>query len=87
MNDPDVVRAADAYVRLIIRRPHAYFFIGDVFKDRGGIQSATPSGSTLGDGSSAPLPGIYVLNPDGSVEASSDISKADLLKILTERPR
>jgi len=77
-----VVRAAEDYVRIIVRRPHAYFFIGDVFADRGGIQSATPQGCTLADGSSAPLPGIYVLDSDGKYEASSEISKADLLELL-----
>lgn len=84
MNDPEVVRAADSFVRVIVRRPHAYFFIGDLFKDRGGIKSATPGGCTLADGSTAPLPGIYVLDSDGGLEASSEVSKADLLKLLAE---
>ena len=77
-----MVRAADVYVCLIIRRPHAYFFIGDIFEDRGGIKSATPKGCSLADGSTAPLPGVYVLDSDGSFEASSAISKAELLKML-----
>lgn len=71
-------------MRLIIRRPHAYFFIGDLFEDRGGIKSATPAGCTLADGSTAPLPGIYVLSSDGTFEASSGISKPGLLKVLGE---
>lgn len=77
-----MVRAADGYVRVIVRRPHAYFFIGDIFEDRGGIKSATPKGCSLADGSTAPLPGIYVLGSDGSFEASSGISKAELLKMF-----
>ncbi len=77
-----MVRAADNYVRVIIRRPHAYFFIGDIFADRGGIESATAQGCSLADGSTAPLPGIYVLGSDGTYEASSGISKAGLLKML-----
>ena len=77
-----MVRAADDYVRIIVRRPHAYFFIRDIFKDRGGLRSATLQGSTRADGSSAPLPGIYVLDSDGKYEASSEISKRELLKLL-----
>lgn len=84
MNDPEVVRAADNFVRVIVRRPHAYLFIGNLFEDRGGIKSATPGGCTLADGSTAPLPGIYVLDSDGAFEASSEVSKAGLLKLLGE---
>lgn len=69
-------------MRIIVRRPHAYFFITDLFKDRGGIQTATPQGTTLTDVSSAPLPGIYVLDSDGKYVGSSEISKADLLELL-----
>ena len=77
-----MVLATDDYVRIIVRRPHAYFFIGDLFKERGVIQIATPAGTTLADGSSAPLPGVYVLNADGGYVASSEISKPDLLEML-----
>lgn len=69
-------------MRLIIRRPHAYFFIGDLFEDRGGIKSATPAGCTLADGSIAPLPGIYLLDADGSFVASSTVSREELLDLL-----
>ena len=72
-------------MRIIVRRPHAYFFIGDLFKERGGIQTATSQGTTLTDGSSAPLPGIYVLDSDGGYEASSEISKQELLEMLGEK--
>jgi len=69
-------------VRVIIRRPHAYFFINDLFEGRGGIKSATPAGCTLADGSTAPLPGIYVLDADGKVEGSSTVARQGLLKML-----
>ena len=82
MNDPAVLRAADGFVRVIIRRPHAYFFINDRFEDRGGIESASPAGCTLADGSTAPLPGVYVLDADGNVEGSSTVARAGLLKLL-----
>lgn len=71
-------------MRVIVRRPHAYFFIADLFEDRGGIKSATPGGCTLADGSTAPLPGIYVLDSDGRFEASSEVSEAAILKLLGE---
>lgn len=54
-------------MRIIIRRPHAYFFIQDAFESEGGITSATPAGCKLGDGSTAPLPGVYLLDGEGVV--------------------
>ena len=81
-----MVQAADDYVRVIIRRPHAYFFLGDLFRDRGGLKGATPSGSTLGDGSAAPLPGVYVLDSQGKFEASTGLTgsadRDELVRIL-----
>jgi len=79
-----VVAASDAYVRVLIRRPHAYFFLNDLFEDQGGVKSATPEGCTLADGTNVPLPGIYVLDADGDYEASSSISKTNLLELLEQ---
>lgn len=67
---------------MIIRRPHAYFFINDLFEDRGGIKAATPAGCTLADGSTAPLPGVYVLDAEGKIEGSSAVTREGLLKLL-----
>lgn len=73
-------------MRIIIRRPHAYFVLDEWFKDQGGCVSATPEGMVLGDGGTAPLPGLYVLSAEGAVEASAELvgedAHATLLKAL-----
>lgn len=84
------MKASDAYVRIIIRRPHAYFFLGELFKDVGGVKTGTPAGCVLGDGSTAPLPGLYVLNPDGDFDAHAPLAAgsdgaSDLLELLTAK--
>ena len=67
-------------MRVIIRRPHAYFFIDETFKEQGGIRSVTPAGCQLADGSLAPLPGIYFLDEDGKHIASAAITSAENLR-------
>ncbi len=71
---------------MIIRRPHAYWFIQDHNQDRGGIRQATPTGVSLADGSSAPLPGVYVLDPEDRILASVNLlggdAQAELLEAL-----
>lgn len=78
------MRAADEYVRVIIRRPHAYFFLQDTFEERGGIRSATPAGCVLADGTTAPLPGIYLLDEDGEFLESVALAGATGGKALLE---
>jgi hypothetical protein len=81
-----VVRAADGYARVIIRRPHAYFFLQDTFDERGGIRSATPAGCVLADGTTAPIPGIYLLDENGefleSVALTGATAGGDLVDAL-----
>jgi len=77
-----VVRASVDFVRVIVRRPHAYFFIEDLFEDRGGIRSATPAGCRLADGSTAPLPGLYFLDADGGHLRSVALQGADAQAVL-----
>ena len=85
------MRAADEYVRVIIRRPHAYFFLQDTFEERGGIRSATPAGCVLANGTTAPLPGIYLLDEDGgfleSVALAGATGGKDLLGALDRNAR
>lgn len=73
-------------MRVIIRRPHAYFFLSEQFKDQGGVASGTPQGCVLGDGTPVPIPGVYILNATGKVEASVALAGKDarreLLKAL-----
>jgi hypothetical protein len=69
LNDPAVVDAVQGYVRIIIRRPHAYFFLENAFADAGGIESGIVAGCRIADGTIAPLPGFYVMNAEGDVES------------------
>lgn len=75
-------------MRIIIRRPHAYFFLDETFADLGGIASGLAAGCVLGDGTIAPLPGIYILSPLGEpltrVALHSDTARVDLLNALLE---
>ena len=64
-------------MRVIIRRPHAYWFLNRIFADEGGIASATPSGSVSAAGIERPLPGLYVLDSDGSFVAATTIRSVD----------
>lgn len=73
-------------MRVIVRRPHAYFFLNAQFKDQGGVVSGTPQGCVLGDGTPVPIPGVYVLRGEGDVERSvalaSKDSRSELLNAL-----
>ena len=69
-------------MRIIIRRPHAYLFIDEIFKAQGGIRSATPGGCKLADGSIAPLPGVYFLNEEGDHVNNVGLVGADTNDLL-----
>ena len=69
-------------MRVIIRRPHAYFFLDAQFEDQGGVVTGTPQGCVLGDGTPVPIPGVYVLSADGDVEASVALAGKDARKEL-----
>lgn len=85
MNDPAVIRAAGDYVRIIIRRPHAYGFLNETFADEGGVASATPAGCVTGSGTQLPLPGLYVIDSEGGVVATTTIrSVAEVVEILDD---
>ena len=71
-------------MRIIIRRPHAYFVLDDWFEEQGGVVSATPGGCVLGDGGLAPLPGLYVLSAEGVVEDSAGFVGEDAREALLE---
>ena len=57
-------------MRVIIRRPHAYFFLNETFADEGGIASANPAGCVTEHGTELPLPGLYVLDSEGRFVAA-----------------
>jgi hypothetical protein len=87
LNDPNVIQASKNLVRVIVRRPHAYFFIKDKLAPKTSpTMKGTPAGVTFSDGTVAPLPGAYLMNAEGVVEASVALSNRDakskLLKML-----
>ena len=84
-----MVRAARAYVPVIIRRPHAYDFLRNAFGDRvdgSGNGSAdvraSASGIQVGE-LELPIPGFYVLDAQGRVlEKTGLASVEDVLALL-----
>lgn len=64
-----MIRAAAALVPVIIRRPHAYDFLMQEFTDRvDGSEEVRGSNAGLQVGElELPIPGFYVLDPDGEV--------------------
>ncbi len=73
-------------MRVIIRRPHAYLFLNDTFAHEGGVASATPAGCVTGHGTQLPLPGLYVLDSEGSYVAATKISNVQKVVDLLELP-
>ena len=72
-----MVRATEGYVRVIVRRPHAYFFLNETFNEEGGIASATPAGCMTADGTVLPLPGLYILDSEGVFVATTAIQSVE----------
>jgi copper chaperone CopZ len=86
LSDPAVVRATDGYVRVIIRRPHAYWFLDQTFADEGGVASATPAGCVTADGTVLPLPGLYVVDSEGASVATTTIRNVDEVLDMLDDP-
>jgi hypothetical protein len=79
------VRAAQAFVPVIIRRPHAYDFLMQAFAERvTGGEDVRGSNSGLQVGElELPIPGFYVLDADGKVLAKTGLGSAeDVLAVL-----
>jgi hypothetical protein len=84
LHDPAVVRATKDYVRIIIRRPHAYLFLDQTFEKEGGVVSATPAGCVTADGTVLPLPGLYILDAQGQPIATTPIrSLEEMTELLS----
>ena len=75
-------------MRVIVRRPHAYFFIKQVGTDRGGISGATPAGVVMADGTRAHIPGAYFMDATGELVGSTGLAgasaKEELLAMMKE---
>ncbi len=61
----DIIRLAERYVTLIIRRPHSYWFLKLVSGfDESASFGAIPDGLKLPSGVTLPIPSVYVLDSD-----------------------
>jgi len=60
------VKLASRFVTLIIRRPHAYWFLKKVSGfDENAPFGAIPDGLKLPDGVVLPIPSVYILDSSG----------------------
>ena len=89
LDDVNIVEGSEPFVRVIIRRPHAYWFLEEIAgNDRGaGRVLATPSGLDL-DGKLLPIPGIFFIDPDRAVldrvALSGDDARNRLLRVMEQ---
>lgn len=77
------MRAARAYVPVIIRRPHAYDFLIERFSDRAGAGDEV-SGSEAGIQVGAlqlPIPGFYALDGEGKILGQCALGSVDELVV------
>lgn len=79
-----MVRAADPFVRVLVRRPHAYFFLGEYLAPDGSGMSGAVDGVTLDGGRRLPIPGVYVLDAAGEPLASVSLLAAEGRERLLE---
>jgi len=85
----DISRLTARYVTLIIRRPHAYWFLEHVSDpNETASVAAIPSGLRLSSGVVLPIPSVFVLDGDGEVldqVALADSNAASLLRQTLKR--
>ena len=81
----DIVRLSERYVTLIIRRPHAYWFLEQV-SDLGENAAvlAIPSGLKLPSGEILPIPSVFVLDGDREVLAQVALADSNAASLLRE---
>lgn len=77
-----MVRASEGFVRILIRRPHAYQFVERHVRVGAELASADESGVVFVDGATAPIPGIYVLDADERILGSASLLAADAKETL-----
>ena len=84
------MRAARAYVPVIIRRPHAYDFLMQAFEDQSDGTAevrGAESGLEIGE-LELPIPGFYVLDAQGKIRARTGLGSVDdVLAVLHANAR
>ncbi|MEE8458482.1 MAG: PDZ domain-containing protein [Phycisphaerales bacterium] len=90
VHDPRVIAASQDFVRIIIRRPHAYWFLMDLggADDDSRSISATPAGVVIDGGDLLPIPSFYFLDADkqvlGNVALADDGALDKSLELMAE---
>lgn len=87
-----MIAATEGWVRLLVRRPHAYWFLEehtDVWEVmiRPDPTPDAPAGAIVLDGSRAPIPGFVLLDADGATLGTlplRDATEADVLDALRD---
>jgi len=90
VHDPRVIAGSQDFVRIIIRRPHAYWFLMDLGggDDDSRSISATPAGVIIDGGDLLPIPSFYFLDADknvlGNVALADDGALDRSLELMAE---
>ncbi len=90
VDDPLVVEGAQGFVTVIIRRPHAYWFLEKIagLNRQTDTIIATPRGLELPKGGTLPIPGIYFLDADqavlGEVALAEPGARRKLLELMED---
>ena len=93
MSDPEILRASERYVSVIVRRPHAYQFLVERFAGESPTEDEV-SGSEAGmliRRQELPIPGLYVLDADGEVLGQAGLlqegARDGVLELLADPAR
>jgi hypothetical protein len=90
VHDPRVIAGSQDFIRIIIRRPHAYWFLMDLGggDDDSRSISATPAGVIIDGGDLLPIPSFFFLDADknvlGNVALADDGATAKTLELMAE---
>jgi hypothetical protein len=67
-------------VRIIIRRPHAYWFLSELGREQEPMSvSATPAGVVIDGGNLLPIPSFFFIDPDQNVLGNIALAQPDAL--------
>jgi len=80
VNDPRIVEGSQNFVRIIIRRPHAYWFLFELDGEEEPMSvSATPEGVVINQGDLLPIPSFFFIDPDRNVLGNVGLAQPDAL--------
>ena len=80
VDDPQIVEGSRDFVRIIIRRPHAYWFLFELDgEEEPRNVSATPDGVVINDGDLLPIPSFFFIDTDHNVLGNVGLAQSDAL--------